>query len=80
MNRFGILLDEFPLLTSFILPLIASVVSPLASALFADVGGRSLDVVKAFTVLYDPSGDSSLSSHFGPTPPPPRLRKKMTQR
>ncbi|XP_053725758.1 2-oxoglutarate and iron-dependent oxygenase domain-containing protein 2 isoform X1 [Synchiropus splendidus] len=64
MNNYGILLNELGFDTNFITPLREQHLRPLASLLYPDCGGRSLDSHKAFVVKYDMDEDVDLSYHY----------------
>ncbi|KAG8597593.1 hypothetical protein GDO81_002332 [Engystomops pustulosus] len=64
MNNYGVLLNELGLDDSLITPLREQYLCPLASVLFPDWGGGSLDSHKAFVVQYSVDKDLDLSGHY----------------
>ena len=70
MNRNGVLLDEAGFTSRFSNALLADVLRPLASLLFPDAGGGTLDHHRVFTAAYDaregPGGrfDVALATHY----------------
>jgi hypothetical protein len=63
MNRDGLMLDEVGF-EALLDDLLETVAAPLGRALFAHVGGQSLDHHHGFTVEYAPDGDRELSLHI----------------
>lgn len=63
MNRDGVMLDEVGF-GALLDDLLARVGAPLGRALFAHVGGESLDHRHGFTVEYSPARDRDLSLHI----------------
>lgn len=62
MNRYGVVLDEIGL-SQTLEALMQQAIRPLAGAVFADVGGDSLDEHHGFIVEYQRGGDRSLGFH-----------------
>lgn len=59
-----ILLDELGFDEGFVTPLRELYLSPIASVLYPDCGGRCLDSHRAFVVKYDMQEDLDLSYHY----------------
>lgn len=64
MNNYGILLNELGFDDTFISPLRERYLSPVASLLYPDCGGKNLDSHKAFVVKYAMNEDLDLSYHY----------------
>ncbi|ELT89610.1 hypothetical protein CAPTEDRAFT_169278 [Capitella teleta] len=64
MNNDGVLLDELGFDVNFLDPLREQYLNPLASVLFPEEVGHSLDSHKAFVVTYKVGRDEDLDLHF----------------
>ncbi|XP_051777532.1 2-oxoglutarate and iron-dependent oxygenase domain-containing protein 2 isoform X1 [Erpetoichthys calabaricus] len=64
MNNYGVLLNELGFDATFLTPLREAYLCPVASLLFSDCGGDTLDSHKAFVVKYALQQDLDLSYHY----------------
>ncbi|XP_001180150.3 2-oxoglutarate and iron-dependent oxygenase domain-containing protein 2 [Strongylocentrotus purpuratus] len=64
MNNYGVLLMELGFDGNFLNPLRMDYLAPIASLLYPDVGGNSLDSHRAFIVKYKLGEDVDLNYHF----------------
>uniref|UniRef100_UPI00398F2B24 2-oxoglutarate and iron-dependent oxygenase domain-containing protein 2 n=1 Tax=Pristiophorus japonicus TaxID=55135 RepID=UPI00398F2B24 len=64
MNNYGVLLNELGFDETFVTALREEYLQPIASLLYPDCGGGSLDSHKAFTVKYAINQDRDLSFHY----------------